>query len=300
MDFGNCKSLKINGRKKDLHESILKKASIFESLNDTNTDDPDIKIPNASDDEIDLIISSLYTHTIANSIKGFFCPSQLHKIIRMTSIMMFMGIDKNIINESIDQMLIPNTNVIRDLVCYKKQSPQDIDPVTEYHECMKIIIGRHYYPFEYATIEINAIRDMLLKTTFPDPFKIYLMQKMLIHKANFGDYDVITGITYEYQGIEPINEILDVQLNDKGQNVTNKPFIGEVIEEFYKKYLNETPNVEIAFINRRLDLQNININKKPIKLIFHEKTFTRGTIGGNVLISIVFHVSKILLGLETL
>lgn len=300
MDFGNCRSLKINGRKKDLHESVLKKASIFESLNDTNTDDPDIKIPNASDDEIDLIISSLYTHNITNSIKGFFCQSPLHKIIRMASIMMFMGIDKNIINESIDQMLIPNTNAIRDLVFYKKLCSWDTDPVTEYHECMKIIIDRHYYSFEYSMIEINAIRDVLLKTTFPDSFRIHLMQKMLTNKIIKNNYDVVTGITYEYQGIEPINKILDVQLNDKGQNVTKKPFIGKTVAQFYNKYFGALPDVEIVFTNGWSDLHDLKINKKSIGLIHHGKTFTRGTTGGNVLMSIATHISKILLGLDTL
>jgi len=42
----------------------------------------------------------------------------------------------------------------------------------------------------------------------------------------------------------------------------------------------------------------VKIDKKPIEMVDYEKTPSRGTAGGNLLMSICVHISKIMLGLE--
>ena len=62
MDYHSHKIFKINGKPFVVHDFVLKKASIFEVLNDVKDDESNIVIPNTPHDDVTLLLTLLYSH----------------------------------------------------------------------------------------------------------------------------------------------------------------------------------------------------------------------------------------------
>ena len=210
-------------------------------------------------------------------------------MVRMISIMMYMGLDITTINEAIVEMLDNNVDVIIELT-----------KLENYHECMKIIVDNHKYSSK-STTTFSEIVEFISKSSFPDSFKILLVNKLMARNIDIKNFDYILGITHEYEKDALISNILDVFMqNDNNIGSGN---CRRNILNLYQTYLRQNiVNDDIIIIRRssKIELIEISVHKKPIELIQHEKTYTKGTLGVNVFITFATHISKILLGLTTL
>ena len=64
--------------------------------------------------------------------------------------------------------------------------------------------------------------------------------------------------------------------------------------------MNTGVNLNMSYCLNKLAITQIIVNGKPIELIGHQQTNRIGTLGGNTLMSIATHISKVSLGLMTL
>lgn len=287
MEFNTnlIKNFKINGELCTVHHYALKRATIFNSLFDTNTECPNIEVVGAMSKDFHIIWTLLY----GNRCKGLFNKTPVEEIVRMTSIMMYMGLDITIINEAVTEMLDNDIDIILELI-----------KLGNYHECMKIIVDNHCYSLK-STISFIEIVESINKSLFPDSFKIFLVNKLMVRDIDINNFDYILGITYEYENNTLISNILDVYIKNN-TNIGSGNCRKNIIK-LYQTYLHQDifmNDIIIIFAKNKTEIIEISVYKKPIELIQHEKTYTKGTLGANLFMTFATHISKILLGLATL
>lgn len=290
MDFqtDKIKNFKINDIPYSLHEYALKKASIFESLNDVSEGDPNIIIANATPTDLANIIKMLY----GININDIFTKTPVKNIVHIVSIIMHMGINLEDIKKCVTKMLDHTVDIVNDIISLES-----------YSDSAKLIMEMHEYKKEYSDNFDNLI-DMIKKSSFPDSLKIEFINKIICRSLSIEDYDFILGINSNYlfnTNTPDMRNILNVFYfsTDKNVDYSLKKWSDEP-KKLFIKYLNKEPTFHLIYESTELKITKIKINNKIIELIQHNKTFTKGTTGGNTLMSITTYIAKVLLGLEIL
>lgn len=134
MDFqtDKIKNFKINDIPYSLHEYALKKASIFESLNDVSEGDPNIIIANATSIDLTNIIKILY----GIDINDIFTKTPVKNIVHIVSIMMHMGINLKDIKKCVTKMLDHTVDIVNDIISLESYS-DSVKLIMEMHEYKK-------------------------------------------------------------------------------------------------------------------------------------------------------------------
>lgn len=289
MEFqmDKIKKFKINGASYRIHEFVLQKASIFESLNDITEKNPDIVIPNATSDDLSKIFKLLY----GRSHNEIFKKSPIKKIVRIVSVMMHMGINVEDIKKSITLMLDHTVDIVNDIMFFES-----------YFDAFNLIIELHQYNKEYAD-DFNNLIIAIKKASFPNSFKIAFINKIISRSLKFENYDFIMGINFNYRpekfDIDLRNTFHICMNTSSEENKSNKRWLPE-LEKVVQKYLKSESKFHLVYSPEKITIDAIKINDKAIEMIKHDKTFTKGTLGGNTLMSVVNHISKVLLGLAVL
>jgi len=286
MEFlsDNTKNFQINGKSYTIHNFALTKASIFEALRDTNQKNCDIPVPGANVDDIEKILKLLYGYKIID----IFAKTSIKNIIHLSSIMMFMGIDVKDVKNCITQML-DNVDIIEDIILSDS-----------YHDCLPLILEMCQYKKEYPAEKFDQLVELIKTMSFPNSFKILLIAHVIVRSLDFKDYDFIMGIKFDYQDTKiDLRDILSVCKCCNDNKDHSKLQWSEKPKELYKKYLKIEPKFFLSY-NDTMNVTRITINEKSAELVQHTKTFTKGTMGSNILMSIAYHIAKVLLGLEKL
>lgn len=288
MDFqtDKIKNLKINGTPYSLHVCALKKASIFESLNDVSEGDPNIIIPNATSPDLAKIIKLLY----GLNINDIFIKTPVKNIVNIVSIMMHMGINLEDIKKCITKMLDHTVDIVNDIISLES-----------YSDSAKLIMEMHEYNKEYSDNFDNLI-DMIKKSSFPDSFKIEFINKIICRSLKFENYDFVTGINsnYLFPMYNPdMRYVLDIFHCSIDKDKSSKNWSSEP-KKIFLKYLKIEPKCNLIYHPTELKISRIEINDKIIELVQYNKTFTKGTTGSNTLMSISTYIAKVLLGIEIL
>lgn len=289
MEFqtDKIKKFKINGTSYCIHEYVLRKASIFESLNDITEKNPDIIIPYATADNISKIFKLLY----GGNHNEIFKKKPIKKIVGIVSVMMHMGINVEDIKKSITLMLDHTVDIANDIMFFES-----------YFDAFSLIIESHQYNKEYADNFDNLVIG-IKKAPFPNSFKIAFINKIISRSLKFENYDFILGITINYKP-----EKFDIDLRNTfhicrnisdNENRSRKKWVPE-LDKLIQKYLKSSCKLFLHYDEDKLSISGLKINDKHIDLVQHNKTFTKGTLGGNILMSVVNHISKILLDLAIL
>lgn len=292
MNFqtGQSKQFQINGEPYSIHEFALNKAAIFKSLEDVDQKNPNIMIPGATLNDMTKIFAILY----GNKINEIFIKSSVENIVHICSIMMHIGMNINIIKEVIIQMLDTNKDIIKELIALES-----------YHDSMKLIVESYNINKEYSTGTFIGMIECIKKSSFIDDFKLTLVTKLITLSEKFEDYDFVLGISCDYVcntvSGSPLVLLSDV-FNQYIDPKTGKKCCGKVWStnpnKLFKKYLNIEPVLDMLLYAESTRICNISVNKKNIELIQYTKTFTKGTLGGNTLMSIATFIARVLLELE--
>lgn len=293
MNFqtGKSKQFQINGEPYSIHEFALNKAAIFKSLEDVDQKDPNIMIPKATLEDLTKIFAILY----GNKVNEIFTKSSVENIVHMCSIMMHMGIAVTVIKEVITQMLDNDKDIIKELLT--------LEP---YHDSMKLIIDLCKINKEYSTETFIEIVECIKKSSFMDSFKLNSIIKIITASEKFEDYDYVLGIKCDYVCTNPSSGspyvILADVFNQYHDPKINKTCCGKkwtpIANKLFQKYLNIEPKLNLCFYAETMGISDISINNKQIELVQHTKTFTKGTLGGNTLMSLATYIAKVLLEIE--
>lgn len=293
MDFREAQSKRIliNGTAYIVNDYIINKAAIFKVLNDTKSEKTEFKIPDATDDDINKILGIIYCITYDGYDKVLFENFDINKIRKYLTIMTYMGIEGNIIKYAVWKM-------------FRKSTEKDVVPLiaqfNSYHDCLNIMIDECPIPI-YETEEILGIIDTIHKNeSLPMDFRLKFVVTLIRTQLFGSDFDVILGITLKYISVDQrfCNVLNLIEDEDDRLIVINS--IDKPILKLYEQYLDAKPTVRERYDTEKLELTTLRINNKKIPLIDHKKTFTRGTLGCNTMMSVVTHVAKILLDLEIL
>jgi len=158
---------------------------------------------------------------------------------------------------------------------------------------LKIIIEQHNYIGSYDQFSIYI--DLVNKTMFPDHFKVSLLTKIIMNQQYKTDHDFVIGITV---ACENTNLFSINRRYGSDYTITNECMLNNT--KLYSTYLKTIVNLDICYSLDKLAITQIIINGKPIDLMGHQETNRKGTLGGNTLMSMATHISKISLGLITL
>jgi len=293
MDFREAQSKRIliNGTAYIVNDFVINKAAIFKVLDDVKTDQSQFKIPDASDNDINKILGIIYCITHDGYDKTLFEGFDIDEIRKILSIMTYMGIEENIIKYAVRNM-------------FRAGIDKDIMPLiaqfNSYHDCLNIMINECPIPI-YETAEISSIIDIIHKNeSLPMDFRLKFVV-MLIRTQLYGfDFDIILGVTLKYLNMgKYINNILHL-IEDEDDRLIQINSIKKPIQKIYQQYLNIEPKIRDRYDTEKLELTTLKINDKKIPLIDHKKTFTMGTLGCNTMMSVVTHIARILLGMDTL
>lgn len=286
MDYSAYKIFKINGVEKLVHDFALKKASIFAVLTDIPTDSADrdvadrnIIVPNTPDLVINQILDLLY----AKNIDNFFTHVTLSKLIRATSTMMHMGLDKDIVDKCVKQLINNDLDIVGLI----------LDPASqiEYHACLDVIIEQHKYNHSY---HLSRYRNSITNSTLPDHFKVILLSKIIMRDVNYGDYDYALGFTINYKYSFDNCKLSTYCYNESLSNSIRKLYTKMDVE------MDAGITISINYCKEKLVVTEIIINGKPIELVDHTQSNTPGIIGGNLLPSLSRHIAMIMMDKVTL
>jgi len=285
MDFekNNLKEFQINGTSYAVHNFVLQKAGIFNILDDIKDSEiHNFDIPNATKNDIQMIFGLLYYDNAS-----IFKKNNIAEIIRISSIMTYMAININLVEMCIGNMLCGNSNVIEELL-----------EVQSYHDCINLILKNYTFPIYDKGKIIEIAICFKTNMVYLDEFKINIINKLICKTLDPANFDIITGITqyYDARDTRPIKDILDITLNDKG-NLGLKGEILNRVEEMYLKYLGVKIDRSWGYTDKTQCVIYIIINKINLYLLEPHEPTKKGTIGCNIMMTIVNHLSKILLGL---
>lgn len=282
MNFHTSKTFQINGIPYTIHEFALKEASIFESLNDTNNES-NIIIKEALVEDINKIIMLIYGYPN----RDLFTETSVENVIKYVSVMMYMGLNEKLINESVSQMLNHNEDIMEELIIAFESGLCN-------YECLKFIINQHKYKRYYLPDQFSKLLERIKKLDCVDFFKISLLTNIIISTSSVVNFDIILGINFNFEKKwHQIKDIIDVDNNNMIKSETLKKY-----KDFYQRFLQIEPIISIDFDEHTIN--RIEINYKSVGMIRYTKTTTNGTYGGNFMMSFATHIAKILLGLETL
>lgn len=286
MEFAKCKPIMINDREYYIHEEVLDNASIFSVLNDQSDTKEivNIEIPCATQSDIIMVISLLYN---IPCFKIFKDDHKIDTIVHFLKIMTYIGTKIEIINE---------------YICYmKKRNDSDINIIEKivdldtYDYCLNILLDCCNHIL-YRNAGKNIIEKIKTKNSFPISFKKKIIIKLMYNAEIEKDYDIILFF----------NSDININHDTRAYNILTGPHnyykISERIDSLYYFYLGImkksicTCTCDDSLVPPLIT--QILIDKKPIEMVDYEKTHSRGTAGGNLLMSICVHISKIMLGLE--
>lgn len=293
MDFreAHSKRILINGTAYIVNDYILNKAAIFKVLDDTNSEKTEFKIPDATDDNINKILGIICCITHDGYDKDLFEKYDVYEIRKFLTIMTYMGIEENIIKYAVWNM-------------FGKSTEKDVVPLiaqfNSYHDCLNIMIDECPIPI-YETAEIMNIIDIIHKNeSLPMDFRLKFVVTLIRTQLYGADFDVVLGVTLKYLSIgQSFGNVLNLTEDDDDRLIVINS-IQKPIRKLYQQYLNIKPEVRDRYDTEKLELTTLRINNKKIPLIDHKKTFTRGTLGCNTMMSVITHIARILLELDTL
>ena len=173
-----------------------------------------------------------------------------------------------------------------------------------YHNCMDIIIDAFQFP-KYDGMKISEIVDNINNNIFfPSDFKIKFIVELLKDQywGRSKEFDIVMSISplCEIRNTSKIYiyEIFDIYLDD--DMVHGKKTMIKRIRYPYLTYLGTKPVITMEYDIDKLEILEFKVNDKIIPLINHKKTFTKGTLGANVMVTILTHIAKVLLKMETI
>lgn len=282
----NIKTFCINKVKFSIHDFALKKASIFAPLFDTSIDSKellDITLPDigATDQIIGLHIDKIISLLYGESINNLFEKSSVEYIVQILTIMMYLGFETDLIKRVTILMLREDKSVI-----------DELGKITNFHDCMNIIIDS--YTCKLTDDEIFNLVETISKTNHPNQFKVKLISRFIRSNLNIKNFDIVLAITCEFK--------YECDSWNRPSNIVDIANYKSFTRSLYKMYLKQDIVCDFQYysIPVPVHLATILINKKPIELVEYKNTYTKGTYGGNIMMSVVAHISKILLGLEIL
>lgn len=274
----------INNEVYYIQKNLLHRASILSVLSDRSDKGNtfNIMVPNALPKHLNLIISLMLQSSAINYDDY---KSNISEIISALKVMMFMSLETKLINNFIKNVLKDYNNMIDHII--------ELDT----HDYSINIILDRYKSHNCNFDDIKNIIDKLSKKPLiSSTIKINIVSKLISSTQIAKKFDIILCINSEYSNYGNINDILTVQEKNKNK-IWKRPILC-----LYKKYLGINASELLLDFNYNNHMPHmiseIFVNKKPIELVKYTKNYTKGTYGGNTMMSIITHISKILLGFE--
>jgi len=289
MDFKsiNSKQFQINGTLYNIHDFVSKEISLFKAIDDTNSNElHNFIIPNATDEDINKILGALYSDDINQ-----FGKVDVDGVKRILTIMTFMSIDVSIVRKYAKHMIDSNKIKLIEIV-----------GIYEYHDCINIMIDE--VKTDYWDNIPKIINNIVVKNSdFPIDFKLKTIVKILSSITSKCNFDIITGITINCNKAffgKKFDEIASFKHESFENIIKPDSRKNNEFNDLYKRYLDIPVAILIGYDPDSLTISNIKINNKDIPLIDHQKPVTEGMIGGNCMMSMMNHVARVLLKLDSL
>jgi len=291
MDFskGAATEIQINEKSYVIHDFIFAKAGIFKVFTDIPKSELaqpiepyNFIIPGASNEDVSQVLEILYSNDFNKSV-------DIHNAERIIKIMVHMTFNDDLLNKCIKKML-DNKDIITEL-----------SNLFIYHDCWNMMFENGIILNYDKDRIITTANDLQKNSIIPDNFKIKMIMKMICKQLDPQTFDIVMGITsnFDCDVNRKIKDIMSVFVKNKQVYHTNLTDSYKPVKEIYKKYTNIEPIVEYYYVvGEMLKFSIIKVNKQEIKLVGHENTVTKGTVGHNIMLTIVTHISEILLGLK--
>lgn len=284
MDFSKCKSVQINENTYCIPEHCINGIPFLKKIiekNDNNTV-VGIYIPNASIEDINKIISLVYNIPIKTVITP---TTKIADIVHLVTLMVFMSINTGLINDVVKNMTIDYTQALENTL-----------DLNIYNSAIDIILIN--YALEKHDIDtIKKIAKNISENEYLSrEFKIKLISTLIYNSQEPKKYDIILGISIAY-GYNITDKIVDIlSLHTINQKMEWK----QPVIELYNNLLNIKIRSLLYYYSGETvqKLTNLSIDDKNIQMIDHDVTITKGTCGGNILMSLVMHITSILLNIE--
>jgi hypothetical protein len=276
----NITTFKINGIKYTIHNHILSKMHIFTDLLSDNIDSGsmfEIEYPVSED-----IVSKIFDVMYYPQCVYFSSPNTVKYALDIISYMKYLCIDINIINSTIKNIVDNKT----------------IDKFID--ECKDILYHADLLCI-YDNIDtwysgtIDSLIDKITSLNFPIEFTIHILEKEIYNIIYKAELDFKLAIDYIYckdKMYTRINELFDTITYDN-----NTATLNEIINT-YSKY-GIIINSHIIHFEKHTVTKFI-VNNKEVPISKYNRPFQEGIIGINFADTIACHITKILLGLETL
>lgn len=286
IDYSKIKCVNINGDPYWIHDYILKKMSIFEILFDESFDKNDINIVLENYDTS--MIKEMFKILYGNFSFELSSEKSVEKTIKLLRLMMYFGIDQEIINIYISQLREYRTTIVIIFDSYLQNKNDDLANM--------ILDSFNGYPRMISSNNIKSLLDRIKGNSLGKNhlviFEKFIYRSMDIHFKQKYSSMIFDGYSYKYNNyISQIYSAYDIKIDDSLIQIKFN-----VDDKYYRLTDVQIPDI------KEYELSDLIINDKEIEIIKSNKYFdtSDNKFNEEFKLTVSNHIAKILLGFETI